>query len=243
MLVGDHVRDSAGRGRRMEEIGHWHHMKARLKIAEELNLIEGESLIDAGCGSGRYLIYFKKHHKIPYCVGMDVSKDRIILAKHNLRKHNLFVELVVADIENSPFKSSSFDIVFSADVVEHVPNPFKGINEMVRISKDKIIIATPNKLCPIDMSKIAQIFSSHVPPPIENYLTKFQLKRMLIDAGIKPSNIIIKETSFIPFGWLFVHVKISMSIKLLRLFLTIEKFLEKTPIKNIAGVLVAHAKK
>jgi SAM-dependent methyltransferase len=227
----------------MEEIGQWHHMKARLKIADELGLIEGESLIDAGCGSGRYLIYFKKRYKIPYCVGMDISKDGIILAKHNLRRRNLFVELVVADVENSPFKSDSFDIVFSADVVEHLPNPFKGINEMARISKDKIIIATPNKLCPIDMSKIAQIFSSHTPPPIENYLTKFQLKRMFQDAGIKPSNIIIKETSFLPFGWMFVHVKISMSIKLLRLLLIIEKLLEKLPIKSMAGVLVAHCRK
>jgi ubiquinone/menaquinone biosynthesis C-methylase UbiE len=227
----------------MEEIGHWHHMKARLKIAEELKLIEGESLIDAGCGSGRYLIYFKKHHKIQYCVGFDISKDVIISAKNNLRRHDLSIELVVADIENSPFKNNSFDVVFSADVIEHLSNPFKGINELVRISKDKIIIATPNKLCPIDMSQIAQMFSSHIPPPIENYLTKFQLKRMLMDVGVKPSNIIIKETSFLPLGWLFVHVKISMPIKLLRLLLIIEKILEKTPIKNIAGVLVAHAKK
>ena len=229
---------------KMGKLGEWHHMHTRLKTTEELGYLKGETLVDVGCGNGRYLLYFKRSKKIKFCVGLDISKKSVHLVNERLRGNGFSVALVVGDAENMPFPSNTYDIAFSTDVIEHLPHPSKGIQEIVRVSKDKVIICTPNKLCPLDMSRFAQIFGSHVPPPIEEYVTRFQLMRMLQNSGLKRKNIMMLETSFLPLGWIFVNRKLAVPLRLVNFLTFIEKFLEKTPlVKHVAGVLVACCKK
>jgi hypothetical protein len=42
---------------------------------------------------------------------------------------------VVADAQHLPFADGVFDMVFSQSVVEHIPDPFKYVNELVRVLK------------------------------------------------------------------------------------------------------------
>jgi len=225
-----------------ESLGNWHHMKVRLKMAEKLGFFETGSLVDVGCGRGRYLSYFIERYGIPFCVGLDISMKAVRDAKELLKGQSC-VDFVVADAENLPFKDSSFDFVFSTDVVEHLHDPSKGVKEMVRVSRDKIVIATPNKLCPIDMSRVARVLTHHHPPSIERYLTKFQLNEMLQCAGLRRENILIRESSFFPLGWLLVHVKLKIPNKIFRMLLLAEDILEKTPLRHIAGVIIACCQK
>lgn len=218
-------------------------MYVRLKIPEKHGFLKGETLIDAGCGSGRYLSYFRFNKKIRFCLGLDVSKARVYSVGKRFKERGRDVALIVASIEEAPFRNSVFDIVFSTDVIEHLPHPFKGIRELVRISKDKVIICTPNKLCPLDMSRFAHVFGSHIPPPIEKYVTRFQLVEMLKLSGIRSKNLAVSETSFVPLGWILVNRKLSLPMKLVRFLISTEKYLEKIPlVKHTAGVLVAIAK-
>jgi len=227
-----------------EKLGEWHHMHVRLKIPEELGFLKGERLVDVGCGNGRYLYHFKRLKRTRLCVGLDMSRQSIHLANERLRKRGFHVGLLVGDCENMPFRTGAFDVVFSTDVIEHLPHPSKGTQEIVRVSEDKVIICTPNKLCPLDMSRFAQIFGSHIPPPIERYVTRFQLTKMLQNSGIKQGNIIMLETSFLPLGWILVNRKLSVPMKLVKFLLFVENFLEKVPLLNrTAGVLVACCKK
>ncbi len=56
------------------------------------------------------------------------------------------VTLQVGDICNCPqLDSNKFDVVFSKDVLEHVPDPFAATNEMVRVCKPGglIVCITP----------------------------------------------------------------------------------------------------
>ncbi|MCK5241185.1 methyltransferase domain-containing protein [bacterium] len=43
--------------------------------------------------------------------------------------------LVVADLENLPFRDHAFDYIICRHVVEHLENPEKGIKEMMRVAK------------------------------------------------------------------------------------------------------------
>jgi len=43
-------------------------------------------------------------------------------------------------IENLPFKSKTFDLCFSLDVLEHIPNVAKSIKEIKRVTKNKGIL-------------------------------------------------------------------------------------------------------
>lgn len=66
---------------------------------------------------------------------------------------------------------------------------------------------------------------------------------MLQNAGLNPEDVQIFESSFFPLGWLLVHVKLQMSLKLFKIMLIIEDFLERTPLRYIAGVIVALGRK
>jgi len=44
-----------------------------------------------------------------------------------------------------PFPDNSFEVVYSRNTIEHVKDPFRMLKEMVRVSKDKIIIGCPHR--------------------------------------------------------------------------------------------------
>lgn len=180
-----------------------------------------------GCGNGRYLQYFSK--KVDLTVGVDINKNAF-------PKKSGF-NFIVADAHHLPFKNGSFELVFSTDVLEHLSKPLQALQEMHRVSRTKIYICTPNKLCPVDMSKIASWFGTHVPPPIERYVTKQELLVLLKNVGFRNFSIITR--SFLPLGWLVEHKKARIRKDVTKFLLQIESCLERLPfIKNLAGVLV-----
>jgi ubiquinone/menaquinone biosynthesis C-methylase UbiE len=142
---------------RQDALGEWHHMWVRLKDGEELNFFQAKSILDVGCGNGRYLVYFSKKYSSSFLVGIDINKDTF--KKRRVGDFNF----IVADAHNLPFKNSCFELVFSTDVLEHLSKPLRALKEIYRVSQKKIYLCTPNKLCPVDMSKVASWFGSHKP--------------------------------------------------------------------------------
>lgn len=57
-------------------------------------------------------------------------------------KDKIFIE---ADVEKLPFKDKVFDFVFCSHLLEHVENPDKALNEMVRVAK-RGYIEVPNAI-------------------------------------------------------------------------------------------------
>jgi len=51
----------------------------------------------------------------------------------------------IANAENLPFRDGSFDMVFSCDMLEHVPanRRIKVVSEMVRVAKRKVVLVFP----------------------------------------------------------------------------------------------------
>jgi ubiquinone/menaquinone biosynthesis C-methylase UbiE len=226
------------------ELGTQHHMNARLQVPEELGYFSGETLVDVGCGSGRFLKYFKCEKNIGFCVGLDLSKGAVYATKRKLQKEGVDAHLIICDAQRMPFANNTFDIAFSTDMIEHLPSTPKGVKDIVRVSKDKVVICAPNKLNPVDMSRIAEIFGAHVPPEIEEYVTRFQLDKMLQNSGINKETVVLTERSFLPIGWLFVNKKTLLPMSLVKLSVFVEGFLEKTPlIRHAAGVVVSCSRK
>jgi ubiquinone/menaquinone biosynthesis C-methylase UbiE len=230
--------------KRMYQFGEKHHMEARLITPEQLGYFEGETLVDVGCGYGKYLRYFKLQKKIKFCVGVDLKKKAIHSTKRLFRNEGIDVPLIIGDAQNLPFEDYAFDIAFSTDVVEHLPNKSRGIREIVRVSKDKVVVCVPNKLNPVDMSHVAEVFGTYHPPEIEDYLTRFQLTKMLQNSGIKTATIVMVEKSFLPLGWFFVNKRMLLPMSLVRSSVFLEALFEKLPLlKHMAGVLVSCSRK
>jgi SAM-dependent methyltransferase len=57
----------------------------------------------------------------------------------------LIPNFVQADSQHLPFRDSVFDEVFSSNVIEHVPNPELMVREMVRVSRDRVVVVVPHR--------------------------------------------------------------------------------------------------
>jgi len=66
-----------------------------------------ETILDVGCGSGEFIHMCSKFGK--FCVGVDISLDVLVKAKQT---RNGYVDYVLADMFNLPFRSKAFTAVF-----------------------------------------------------------------------------------------------------------------------------------
>jgi ubiquinone/menaquinone biosynthesis C-methylase UbiE len=71
----------------------------------------------------------------------DKVKDRfqVTLADYNTTDERIRNE----DIQHLSFPDKSFDIVLCQQVLEHVPDPVRAINELKRVTKRQLLISVP----------------------------------------------------------------------------------------------------
>lgn len=79
---------------------------------------------------------------------LDVGCNKMLL-KQFVKEEYTSVDIeghpqILADAMHLPFKSNTFDTVVMAEVIEHLDNPIKAVEECARVSKKNVIITTPN---------------------------------------------------------------------------------------------------
>jgi ubiquinone/menaquinone biosynthesis C-methylase UbiE len=156
----------------------------QVEIQSVLSVLEltpsSESLmLDAGCGSGRFLTPLSEDMRI---VGTDFSKG--LLGK--ARKDAPEAPLCLADVEHLPFKDGIFDTVLSVRVLQHVASQKEAIKELSRVTKKggTIIILAYNNLTLHALYKwIRQKLKNWKWHP-DDYCSPWELKKMLGKAGV-----------------------------------------------------------
>jgi tellurite methyltransferase len=98
-----------------------------------------QSLLDAGCGDGRNLIYFLRHNFDVHAVDADPqSVEQVRQLASNLAPDLPSQNLLVADVADMPLHSQMFDLVISSAVL-HFANDEqhfdKMLDEMWRVLK------------------------------------------------------------------------------------------------------------
>ncbi len=97
-----------------------------LDLAE---LTGDESILDAGCGNGRYLETLRaRGHRGPV-FGADLSAGMLRTA----RPVNTGVPLLATDVQALPFPAGSFDVVLAMHMLYHVPDRARGLAEIRRV--------------------------------------------------------------------------------------------------------------
>jgi SAM-dependent methyltransferase len=87
-----------------------------------------KSVLDCGCGDGSKLDKIIDQ-SVAKGSGIDLTESAIKKARNNYKKYNF----KIGSVENLPFNDNCFDFVYSSYVLEHVENPEKVINEMIRV--------------------------------------------------------------------------------------------------------------
>ena len=93
-----------------------------------LNLnIKRNSILDLGCGTGNFLQILEKHFKI--CIGIDLSKDMIDIAKQNCKKANLFVGNILDFQFDQKFNliTCNYDMINHLNTLEEYIKVFKNV--------------------------------------------------------------------------------------------------------------------
>ena len=109
-----------------------------------LNLIrlkKIDSILDVGCGEGFTLNRLREHGIGKHLEGIEYLKDAIELSKKTYQG----IKITEGTIYNLPYKDNSFDLVLCTEVLEHLDNPKKGLEELVRVSKKYLVISVPNE--------------------------------------------------------------------------------------------------
>ncbi len=100
-------------------------------IEERFRRLNGERVLDLGCGYGWYTDFFTRSGAD--AVGVDGSEKMIAIARE--RYPNL--DFTLANIEKSlPFADGCFDIVFSNQVLMDIENTERVISEFARVLKE-----------------------------------------------------------------------------------------------------------
>lgn len=113
---------------------------------KEINLIlrdleKPKRVLDAACGEGFAVQKIGNMLAGADIFGLDKSEDVLNIAK------SVAVQMTTKKgrIENIPFESNKFDLVFALEILEHLKNPEQGLKEINRVCKKYCIISVPNE--------------------------------------------------------------------------------------------------
>jgi 2-polyprenyl-3-methyl-5-hydroxy-6-metoxy-1,4-benzoquinol methylase len=120
---------------------------------DRLRIGPGFRVLDVGCGTGRHTCAASRRDRV-IAVGLDINFDDIREAGERLRyEAALGVQAgvgatLVADITCLPFKDQAFDVVICSEVLEHIPEEDRAINELARVVKQgmHLVVSVPRYL-------------------------------------------------------------------------------------------------
>lgn len=152
----------------------WRHgwEDADRRIREEIGLAIPQRILDVGCADGTFIKEFISKSPTTKGYGVDISDAAIERAKENFSEG----EFSVGSCYELPFEDGFFDLVHSSEMLEHLEEPVKALQEMTRVVKrgGEVVITTVNE---------------HA-APYEEHLWTWDLKgvlEMVVAAGLVPS--------------------------------------------------------
>ncbi len=177
-------------------------------------------LLDVGCGWGRVIVGLKKHIPTLRVVGMDLTEQLLRLAEDIVPSETGMndVRFVRGNAQCLPFADASFDAVISTRVLQYVQDPLAAMAEFQRVLRvgGRAVVFLPNKWNPyLRLKYHTKLYSP------------FEVKKWFESVGLCR----VRATSIrLTPGWRRAGTNI---------MLPIEKVLQRMPVINYLGGLVA----
>lgn len=107
-----------------------------------MDINEGVRLIlDVGCGPG---LLNKVLPLNIYYVGIDLSNKQLINAKNIINRENS--DLICGDIDQPPFRPSSFENIYSITQVHHAINIYRQLKIFTELSRRHVVLGLLKKV-------------------------------------------------------------------------------------------------
>jgi 2-polyprenyl-3-methyl-5-hydroxy-6-metoxy-1,4-benzoquinol methylase len=121
----------------------------------DFNLLNGygKRALDIGCAYGYAVDILRSLGYDSY--GIDVSKYSIEQAKKKISP----ADFAVCDVQKGlPFKNRVFDLITCFEVLEHLTDPIRSIQNMYGSCRNTMVCTTPNKVVEKPIKKILRDF-------------------------------------------------------------------------------------
>jgi SAM-dependent methyltransferase len=105
-----------------------------IPLANRLSRQPGAMVLDVATGTGRIpQVLFNQRVYRGRVIGLDRASKMLNVARRDTVKHQNQVTFIQADAMTLPFASHSFPLVTCLETLEFLPNPKKGLAELIRV--------------------------------------------------------------------------------------------------------------
>jgi ubiquinone/menaquinone biosynthesis C-methylase UbiE len=144
------------------------------QILTTVKSIKFDSFLEVGCGEGMVLNKLKPYlqNKIALAIDIDVNEVKDAL------KNAHFCTISQASAYALPLRDKSIDLVLCCEVMEHLDNPERALEEIRRVAKIAVIISVPNEplWCILNMIRGAYWKNYGTPP---NHFNRWRPKQIV----------------------------------------------------------------
>jgi SAM-dependent methyltransferase len=133
-------------------------------LAEALDIVPDERVLDVACGSGNGAISAARR-TWGGTVGADYVPALLERARERAAAERLEIEFVEADAQDLPFEDASFDVAMSIFGAMFAPDQEKAAAELLRVVKPGGRIGMANWTPDGSVGKMFRTITKHAPPP------------------------------------------------------------------------------
>jgi len=98
-------------------------------------------ILEAGCGEGFVLNHLREHLRPRHAHGSDLSLPVVVQASRRYPQ----MTFTAASICDLPFRSGAFDLVVACEVLEHVDDPRRALEELLRVTSRFALLSVPHE--------------------------------------------------------------------------------------------------
>jgi 2-polyprenyl-3-methyl-5-hydroxy-6-metoxy-1,4-benzoquinol methylase len=111
------------------------------QIAFLVEMTGAERILDAGCGEGFVISNLLQGSDGFVITGIDRSLGAIEIARQMVPG----VLFNVGDLREMPYGNGGFDLVMCLEVLEHLPDPHRGLRELRRVTSAHCLVSVPHE--------------------------------------------------------------------------------------------------
>jgi ubiquinone/menaquinone biosynthesis C-methylase UbiE len=128
------------------------------KLMEDYNFKPMEKILEIGAGFMPHVDYIKYEFKKYYCVDLASAKG----LKYYMKKNYQNIIFKYYNGKNLKFKNNTFDRIIISHCLEHILEPEKFINEMLRVLKKNGIISIALPCDPGILWRLGRVFMKKI---------------------------------------------------------------------------------
>jgi len=119
------------------------HLQAFLGCIHEMLARAGSrTVLDAGCGEGFVTAYLARRNPALQITGVDLSPDAVAYATEHYGERARFRK---GSLYKLPFSDNSFDAVLCSEVLEHLDDVDRAVEELKRVTRRHVLITVPRE--------------------------------------------------------------------------------------------------